>query len=301
MGEQGRGVVLVALAALGFGSLAIFGKLAYALHVPTATLLAARFVVAAIVLWAIVGILRRAPVPRARFIAVLALGVLYAAVTGAYFLALQTIPAALTSLLLFTFPAIVTIVEHFLGDRITRLRALAVLGAVAGTVLVLGTPAQRLDPVGIVFGLVSAGLYAAYILIGTRVLAAVPAIAGTALIATGAAGVFVAWALLARDVAPPLTPHVALVVLGLALLCSVGPILAQSAGMPTIGAGRAAIVGTLEPVATVVLAAIVLGDRFTPLQTLGGAIVVSAIVLRERASAAKVPALTLRREDGAAR
>ncbi len=282
--KPSRGAALVALAALGFGSLAIFGKLAYGLHVPTASLLAGRFVVAAVVLWLVVVVLRRAPVPRSHVAAVAALGFVYAVVTGSYFLALRTIPAALTSLLLFTFPAIVTVVEHFFGDRLTPTRLVAVVAAVVGTALVIGAPAQRLDVVGIAFGLASAAVYSVYILVGARVLAEVPSIAGTALIATSAAIVFGVWALVARDVPPPLSLPIVGVVLGLAIFCGVGPILAQAAGMPQIGAGRAAIIGTLEPVATVVLAVVVLGDRFTIVQLAGGAIVVGSIVLREYAS-----------------
>jgi drug/metabolite transporter (DMT)-like permease len=277
------GVLLVAVAAIGFGSLGVFGKIAYAHHVATSQLLAGRFVLAASLLWTCVFALRRPRVARSHIAAVAGLGVLYAAVTGAYFLALQTIPAALTSLLLFTFPAIVTVVEHVLGDRLTPLRAVAVAAAIVGTAMVIGAPAARLNPVGIGLGLVSAGFYAIYMLVGARVLAHVPSIAGTAVIATSAAAVFTAWALVDRAHAVALDASAVGAIVGLAILCSVIPILAQSAGMPQIGASRAAIVGTLEPVATVVLAALVLGDRFTALQVVGGIVVVASIVVRELA------------------
>jgi drug/metabolite transporter (DMT)-like permease len=102
-------------------------------------------------------------------------------------------------------------------------------------------------------------------------------------IASSAAAVFAAWAFVDRAHAVSLDGPAIGAIIGLAIVCSVVPILAQSAGMPQIGASRAAIVGTLEPVATVVLAALVLGDRFTPLQAVGGIVVVASIVVRELA------------------
>src|SRR3982750_3610771 len=96
-----------------FGSMAIFGKLAYHEHVTVGTLLAVRFTIGAVLFWALVlsrGDTRRAGVrlrPRDLGIA-LALGAVgYSAQAGMYFAALQRIDASILSLLLYTFPAIV--------------------------------------------------------------------------------------------------------------------------------------------------------------------------------------------------
>jgi drug/metabolite transporter (DMT)-like permease len=51
--------------------------------------------------------------------------------------------------------------------------------------------------------------------------------------------------------------------------------------MPEIGSSRAAIIGTLEPLMTVVLAMVILHDRVTPLQIVGGALILASIVVRE--------------------
>jgi drug/metabolite transporter (DMT)-like permease len=82
---------------------------------------------------------------------------------------------------------------------------------------------------------------------------------------------------------PPLafSPPVALVLLGLAVLSTVVPILLQNLGMPEIGSSRAAVIGTFELVTTVILAAAVLHDRISPVQILGGVLIVGSIVVRE--------------------
>jgi len=55
------------------------------------------------------------------------------------------------------------------------------------------------------------------------------------------------------------------------------------AGLPRIGAARAALLSTLEPVVTVSLAIVLLGDRFSLLQALGGVLVLLAVIVVQAA------------------
>ena len=119
--SRGAGVALCLASACGFGLMAIFAKEAYAAGLGVTALLAARFVLAASLLWAIVAVRARrraaagaGPAPRrparpaASSLAGLALGAIgYAAQAGLFFSALRHIDASLTSLLLYTYPALV--------------------------------------------------------------------------------------------------------------------------------------------------------------------------------------------------
>jgi drug/metabolite transporter (DMT)-like permease len=51
------------------------------------------------------------------------------------------------------------------------------------------------------------------------------------------------------------------------------------ASLPRIGAARASLLSTVEPVVTVLLAAALLGDRLSPVQIAGGALVLAAVVM----------------------
>jgi drug/metabolite transporter (DMT)-like permease len=53
------------------------------------------------------------------------------------------------------------------------------------------------------------------------------------------------------------------------------------AGLPRIGAPQAALLSTFEPVVTVTLAVILLGDRLSPVQLLGAAAVLLAVVISQ--------------------
>src|SRR5215213_11575988 len=105
------GSALCVASAIAFGAMGIFGKLAYDAGVGLLTLLFVRFSIAAPVLWA--AALRRrdafAGQPRRTLLAAFALGAVgYALQAGLSFAALARMDASLLSMLLYTFPAMVT-------------------------------------------------------------------------------------------------------------------------------------------------------------------------------------------------
>jgi len=67
-------------------------------------------------------------------------------------------------------------------------------------------------------------------------------------------------------------------VLALSLLSTALPITLFLVGIRHVGAGRAAILSTIEPVVTVLLAAAVLGERIGALQAVGGALILTGIL-----------------------
>ena len=132
------GALLCLASAAAFGAMGIFGKLAYDEGATVGTLLAVRFVLAAALFWVLVAGSRRrrarcARCPRRDVALALALGAVgYSAQAGGYFAALERLDASLLSLLLYTFPAIVTVAAIALGreraSRRTAGRARARLG-----------------------------------------------------------------------------------------------------------------------------------------------------------------------------
>src|SRR3712207_5429305 len=167
------GALLCLLSAAAFGAMAIFGKLAYDEGVGVGALLLVRFVLAAAVLLVLVrasGALRGIP-PRAVGAGLLMGGVGYATQAGLFFLALERMDASLLSLLLYTYPAMVTVAAIALGrERATRRRVVALVVASAGTVLVLaGAGTGELDPLAPAMAIGASLAYTAYILTGDRV------------------------------------------------------------------------------------------------------------------------------------
>ncbi len=123
--------------------------------------------------------------------------------------------------------------------------------------------------------------YTAYILVGDRIGAGVPPLALAALVCTGATVTF------ALASVPRGGPDLAisadgwLVLAGIVLVSTVGAILTFFAGLARVGPSAASILSTFEPVVTVSLAAAVFGESLSPVQLLGGALVLSAVVVMQ--------------------
>jgi drug/metabolite transporter (DMT)-like permease len=272
--------------------MAIFAKEAYAAGLGVTALLAARFVLAASLLWAIVALrARRHPAAavghralrtrpgRRVVLAGLGLGAIgYAAQAGLFFSALRHIDVSLTSLLLYTYPALVFCGAVALRrEHVTPWKALALALASAGAALVLlGGGTGGLEANGVALALGAGAAYAAYILIAEGVVARLDAFLLTALIATGAAATFLIAGLIGGSLA--FTAGGWIWIAAIALFSTVLPIVTFLLGMERVGAATASILSTVEPVVTVGLAVAIYSESLGVAQILGGALVLAAVI-----------------------
>src|SRR4051812_14378847 len=280
-----RGIGLVLVSALAFGTMAIFAKLAYERGANTATLLTLRFAFAGAVLWVIValrGDVRRR-LDRRTVIAGGCLGLFgYSLQAGGYFAALQHMDASLTALLLYTYPAMVYVGAVALGrERTSGVKILALGLAAAGLVLVLvGGGAGGLDSTGVLLAFGAALAYATYILVADTIVAASDPFALTAMVTSGAFVSVGLFTLVTGEFhAATLESGAWLSLVGLVLISTVTAIVTFFLGLERVGPSTASIVSTVEPAWTVALAAIVFGETLGPVQLLGGALVLSAVVV----------------------
>ena len=276
------GVACIVVSAICFGTMAIMARAAYAAGVDIATLLALRFVIAAAVLVS-VALARHEPWPKGRaLLTAILLGALgYAGQSFTFFTALTLAPAGLVALLLYLYPALVTVLSALaLGERLTQRKLAALAVAVIGTALTIG-PASNASPLGVALGLAAATIYAVYIVVGSRLGTRVaPRPMATVVVAS--AGAVFAVAALARGPAWPQSAMGWLAVVGIAIVSTVVAIVLFFAGLERIGPTRTAVLSTVEPLWTVVLAAVFLGELIAPWQIVGGALILGAVVLLAR-------------------
>ncbi|MGI8610564.1 MAG: DMT family transporter [Candidatus Dormibacteria bacterium] len=277
---------LLVISALSFGTLPIFGKLAYRAGVNVQSLLALRFLLAGGLLLVLL-VLRHRPLPRGSTLAALvAMGSLgYVGQSAAYFNSLRYVPAAVTSILLYTYPAIVSVLSIPLyGARLSRLRGAALVLALAGSALVAGAGRQGgLRWEGVVLGLLSAVVYSSYILFGKRVMRDVDPVTAITVISLSAGTAYMAFTLGTGSLTLPSQATGWFAIIGLALVATVLGAGAFLAGLRATDPGRASLISTLEPLSTALLAALIFGETLGPLQLAGGALVLAAVVLVSRA------------------
>lgn len=281
------GAALVALSAAAFGAMPIFGRFAYAGGTDVLGLLTLRFVIGGVVL-AWVARHRGVVWPKGRALAwIAAMGAVgYVGQSLCYFVALRHAQASLVALLLYLYPAFVTVLAAWwLHERLTPIKCAALALCLAGTALMVGGGSG--EPLGVVLGLGSAVIYSIYIVVGARVTRGLDPNATTAVVCLAGAAVFVVLSL-ARTAAgvPPHWPVTAAgwaAVIAIALVCTVAAMLAFFAGLARLGAARASMLSTLEPVITVTLASMLLGESLGALQWVGGASVLGAVLWLVRA------------------
>lgn len=275
------GLAYVAISAVSFGTLGIFGKLGSRHGIPLSTLLGLRFSLAAVCLWTLAALRHDiARLDRRRNAGLAAMGVMYVLQATAFFSSLRSIPAAITSILLYVYPVLVTLLARVvLRERLTRTRMLALLLACIGVLLVVGpTPTGHLDLAGVLLGLTSAVVYSCYILTGGVLLRGVPALHASAVITTVGGACFLVAAAVGGEL-HGLDAQAWGIIAGLAIVPTLIAATLFLAGLSRVGPTRASIVSTLEPATTALLAALVLGEGLSALRLLGGAVVLVAAVM----------------------
>jgi drug/metabolite transporter (DMT)-like permease len=278
---RSSGTLICLASGAAFGAMAIFGKLAYDEGATVGTLLSVRFTLAAAMFWALAGAGAVRALGRRDVAAGLALGAGgYALQAGCYFAALERIDASLLSLLLYTFPAMVAVAAVSLGrERLDARRVVALTLASGGLALVVaGSGAGAIEPVGAALGLGAAVVYSAYILVSDGISRRVPARLLATLVCTGAAVSLTGGSALLGELRPG-----ALTAAGwgwlacLAVVSTVGAISLFFAGLRRVGPTAASILATVEPLVTVVLAFLVFGEALGGVQVLGGVLLLAAV------------------------
>ena len=209
------------------------------------------------------------------------------------FWALQMIDASIERVLLFSYPALVVLINSFMRREPPERRVvLAMLVTYAGIFFAMGgvdLTELRTNLFGASLVLIAALTTAIYFLMGERYVHQLGSTRFAAIGMSSSAVVLAVHFALFRDFdeVTALGAHEWLLLGVLAIACMFLPGLLQAEGVRRVGAQRAAIGSTVGPPTTIVLAAIFLGERLNAWQLLGSAmIVVSVLVLSLGKSAA---------------
>lgn len=290
--DHSIGVALTLLSAVTFGASGVLAKVAYAGGSGVATLLAGRFTLAALVMWALVAWRRPAVPAWPVVVGALALGgVGYAGEAALYFSALERLDASLVALLLATYPVLVLAAAVAFGrERADRRRAVALATAVAGAALVLGgAQVGALSGPGLMFAGAATVAYASYVLLADHFTERVDGLLLATLVVTGAAiGTLTFGGSTGALATSALEPSGLAAIVALALVATVVPIASFLLALPRVGPGTASILSTFETVVGVGLAALLLGESLDPMQALGAALVIGAVVTLQLGSPTRV-------------
>ena len=282
MHEKNLGAWFIIASAAGFATLGILIKYAFAGGANIVTILAGRFLIAAVFLLLYL-MLRRIPltVSRKAFWQLTLMGAVgYGGMSMLYANGIHYLPASLTGLLLYTYPALVSLLSVLVGDeRCTVQKGVALVICSAGLVLVLGASFAGARLEGVLSVLGAAVIYSCYILIGNRILKNLDPLVTSLYFCSSAGLAFLLYGLASGDLLLKMTPAGWLSILGIAVFPTLFGVIGFFAGLRLIGATNASIISMLEPLITVLLSALLLGERIGWLQGLGGAVLLLGAVI----------------------
>ena len=281
MHSFGWGVVLIFLSAFGFGLMPIFAIYAYAGGVNVPTLLFLRFAVAAVCFFAYLFWRRTKWRLRPReLVSLFFLGaVLYTLQSTFYFSSVQYIPASLAALILYLYPVLVAILSVFVEkERFALQMMVPIVLSLTGIAAVLGAPLGEVDGLGVLLAFGAALVYSLYITLGRRVVLAVSPLVTSAFVSAFAALSFLLFGLANRSLHFELAWATWLMVAGIVLFSTILAMAAFFAGMERIGATRASILSTVEPVVTIGCSALLMGEVLSWMQGFGALLVLTGAI-----------------------
>jgi drug/metabolite transporter (DMT)-like permease len=237
--------------------------------------------------------------PRRAIAVAVALGVMYTGNSSTYFAGLETVSASLAALIVYIYPALVAVLSLQVGQPLRGRRAWASLGlALIGVALAVGSPSTSATPpplTGLLLMLASPVIYAVWIVLAARLSGedrtdvgrasgsgVDPVAAGAIMLSATALTFWIAALALGRPVLPDRIPQGAWFgIAGVGLVSTFIAVQAFYAGAHRIGAARASLVSTVEPIWTIALASLLLGESLGPLQLLGGGLILGGVVLSQ--------------------
>ncbi|MGA7487998.1 MAG: DMT family transporter [Xanthobacteraceae bacterium] len=215
--------------------------------------------------------------PQARRLA-LGLGVLFAGNVFLLFKAIEAIEVPIAILTYFVYPLLTGLVAAATGlEKISLRGAVAAVVAFLGLALMIGAHPTALATVGIVAAFGAAGCRVGLLLVTRAMLQdADPlritwySLLSSSALLTGAALATLTWQ-------PPATVSGWFALLALSVAVMTG-LLGVFGSTVRIGAFRTALFMNLEPLLAAIGSALFLGEVITPLQALGGAVMIAALV-----------------------
>jgi drug/metabolite transporter (DMT)-like permease len=297
--ERRTAVLWVLASAVSYSLFAVFSKQVFANGLRATDLVVWRFALATPLAWMILLVRRRRGGPgplEAPVRPMLLLGALFGVLALLAFTGLERIPAALYTVIIYTYPAMVAVGAWIMGRPAPRALWGALVLTMAGIALTVPEvfSAGGGATTGLILTLSNAAFYAVYVLISGRLMGSGPSstgrrsfdgfatttwsLTGSLLFALGVAAVC--------GVRAPSSAGAMFGIVGLAVVSTVVAGATLMIGLGSLPAPTAATIATFEPVLTLIWAVTLLDETLQPVQLVGAALVLAGVTWAQRVGTA---------------
>lgn len=280
--ERSRGYVLGAVAAASYGLNPLFALPLYGAGLGVDSVLFYRYVLAVVMLGALMLFRRQSFALTRRDIAPLAvMGLLFSCSSLFLFESYNHMDAGIASTILFLYPVLVAVIMAVgFGERVTAATVLSIALALSGIALLYEGGGQTLSLYGVGLVFLSSLCYAVYIVgVNRSSLKTLPTEKLTFYALLFGLGVYVVRLHMGADLQVIPTPMLWVNALSLALFPTIVSLVTMAGAIRRIGSTPTAILGALEPVTALFFGVAVFGERLTPRIVAGVVLILAAVTL----------------------
>ncbi|MEM9950769.1 MAG: DMT family transporter [Chloroflexota bacterium] len=285
------GLIAILFSISGYALLPIFTRTIYETTALRPTDLAIwRFIFATPAIWLVIYFRealsskpRKKRDSRGQILRMLSLGLLYTGATLSAFFGLNYIPASLYVVLFYTYPVMVALISVFLGQKLHLMAWLAISLTLVGVILTVPdlSIAGENTILGLSIAVFNALVVAIYFVLISREM---PKMSSGS---RGAAYVITGTLIILLLLIPffglqfPQSPQAWGLLVAMAIWSTAMPIFVVIVAIQYLGAAQAAIISTSEPIATMILAMIILNEVVLPIQWLGAIFIILGVIVLE--------------------
>lgn len=281
-----KGIVYAILASVAFGLMPIFAKFAYLHGSNSNTVLFFRFTIAAVILLVYLIVKKVSlKVNKKQFIILSFIGLIgYTLTTQTLFMSYDYLNVGLATTLHFVYPAFVCILEYiFFKKNMSKNKVLSLIFAGVGVYSLIAFENNTLSTMGLFLAVFSGLSYGVNIvLLALKELEELDNRVITMYVTFGASiGMFI-YGEVTGSLITKINLELVMAYIFIAVVSTIIAMILLLKGIELIGPSSASILGTFEPIVSIIMGAFIFGEAITFALFLGGALILTSTIILAR-------------------
>lgn len=281
-----KGILYAILSSVAFGLMPIFAKFAYVNGSNPTTVLIARFLLAAIILFIYLKCTKASlKVSKKQLSILLGIGMIgYTLTTQTLFVSYDYLGAGLATTLHFIYPVVVCLIGYFFfKEKMSKSKILALIFAGLGIYSLIAMENNSLNTLGVTLALFSGVSYGINIIaLGLKSIKTLNHNVVTMYVCLGATlGMFI-YGTFTNTITLTFNFNIGIAYIGITLISTIVSMLLLLKAIETIGTASTSILGTFEPIVSVILGIILFGESLTISLIIGTILILTSTIILAR-------------------
>nr|WP_302596780.1 DMT family transporter [uncultured Cellulosilyticum sp.] len=281
-----KGIIYAILSSVAFGLMPIFAKFAYANGSNPTTVLIARFLLASIILFTYLKCTRVSlKVSKKQLIILLSIGIIgYTLTTQTLFVSYDYLGAGLATTLHFIYPVVVCLIGYFFfKEKMSKSKMLALIFAGLGIYALIAMDNNTLNALGVMLAIFSGISYGVNIIaLGLKSIKQINHNVVTMYVCLGATLGMLIYGTFTNTITLTLNLNIGIAYIGIAVISTIASMLLLLKAIATIGTASTSILGTFEPIVSVILGVILFGEPLTLSLIIGTILILASTIILAR-------------------